>query len=607
MSQTTIAPAQKIPTRKDIESRYAWNLADLYSSVEAWEKDFSRVGQSLEKVKEYSGKLSGSASVLFEALSLRTDIGRRVGTLHQYAQLNKDLDSADSAFQALTDRALMLSSKAAAAFSFIEPELLNMTDDELRALAKEFEDTTLYDFYIDELIRSRAHIRSPEVEELLAMASNVTRGASTVFGMLDNADISYPSIKDEDGNEIELTKQRYAGFMESSDRRVRKDAHNAFYAPYKAHKNTLGASLASSMNNDIFGSRARKFDSSLAAALDGDNIPLTVYHSLLDTTEKNLAGLHRYVMLRKKILKLDAVRSYDLVCPLFPEENYEVPYDEAVKSVLSGCAPLGAEYISVLKRAFDSRWVDVFETKAKRGGAYSWGNFDIHPFVLMNYNNTVDNMFTLAHEMGHAMHSWLTSKAQPYEKSHYSIFVAEVASTLNEGLLLEYLIENATSERQKMYLLNRYLDNTAGTFFNQVMYARFELAIHEKVEGSEALSPDLMNGMWRDLVVEYYGDAFECDELTPLKWSRIPHFYTDFYVYQYATSYAASQAILDMLAKDRKEVTKQYLDLLSAGGRDHPIALLKECGVDMTSPKPVESTLERFAAKVSELEKLTGL
>jgi len=563
MSQTTKAPIKKIPTRKDIDSFHTWNLADLYSSVEAWETDFSRVGKMLAGVKEFSGKLSDSASVLFQALSLRTNVSRLVGTLYQFAQLSKDLDSSDSTFQALTDRASMLSSEAAAAFSFIEPELLKMSDNEIRALAREFENTTLYDFYIDELVRSRAHIRSPEVEELLAMASNVTRGASSIFGMLDNADITYPSIKDENGNEIELTKQRYAGFMESSDRRVRRDAHTAFYTSYRAHRNTFGASLASSMNNDIFNSRARKFDSSLAAALDGDNIPLTVYHSLLDTTEKNLSGLHRYVELRRKILKIDTVFGYDLFCPLFPDENYDVPYDEAVKNVLNGCAPLGEEYISVLKKAFDSRWVDVFETKAKRGGAYSWGNYDIHPFVLMNYNDTVDNMFTLTHEMGHTMHSWLTSKAQPYQKSHYSIFVAEVASTLNEGLLLEYLIEKATSERQKMFLLNRYLDNTAGTFFNQVMYARFELDIHEKVEASEALSPDLMDGMWTDMVKKYLGDAFECDDLTPLKWTRIPHFYTDFYVYQYATSYAASQAILDMLAKDRETVTRKYLELLS--------------------------------------------
>ncbi|RME19796.1 MAG: oligoendopeptidase F family protein, partial [Candidatus Zixiibacteriota bacterium] len=453
---------------------------------------------------------------------------------------NKDLDNRVSTYQAMTERAAMLSTKAGAAFSFVEPELLSVSDDRLRELASQFERTDLFDFYISELIRSRAHVRSAEVEELLAQAANVARGAETIFTMLDDADLKYPAITDEHGQEVQLTKQRFARFMESTDRRVREAAHTAFYSVYRDHVNTTGASLAASVNRDVFYSRARRFDNCLEAALNGDNIPVDVYHALLDTTEAGLDGLHAYIGLRRKLLDLDRVRTWDLLCPLFPDENYEVPYDEAVSEVIAAVAPLGNEYQQALKDAFASRWVDVYETEGKGGGAYSYGNYDVHPFVLMNYNETIDNMFTLAHEMGHAMHSHLSNRTQPFEKAQYSIFVAEVASTLNEGLLLEHLLKKADNDRRKAFLITRYLDNTFGTFFNQVMYARFELRIHETVEAGKALSPETMSGWWRELTETYYGPDFGIDDLTPLKWSRIPHFYRAFYVYQYATSYAAS-------------------------------------------------------------------
>jgi len=344
----------------------------------------------------------------------------------------------------------------------------------------------------------------------------------------------------------------------------------------------------------------------LNASLDSDNIPVTVYERLLENTVSNLSGLHRYVNLRRKILKLDKIHLYDMVCPLFPERDYEVKYDQAVNVISQALTPLGDEYCRKLNEAFESRWVDVYETAGKSGGAFSWGNFTTHPFVMMNFNETVDSMFTLAHEMGHALHSHLSNKAQPYPKSQYSIFVAEVASTLNEGLLAQHLLKKATDKLDRLYLLNRQMDNTVGTFFNQVMYASFELQIHREVEQGNALSPDMMTEMWKEASGTFYGDGLTMDDLSILKWCRIPHFYSAFYVYQYATSYAASQAILTRFLEGDETIIERYLKLLSAGGKDYPIELLKICGVDMSTPDPINATLSLFERQVKEMEDLAG-
>ena len=600
---TTASATAAIPKRDEIEERHKWQLSDIYKSDQEWDSDFERVQSLIEKGKNFAGKL-GSATELHNCLETRSELSRIAFNLIQFARLNKDLDNRDSKYQAMTDRAAMLSAQAAAAFAFLEPELLKMSDDELIKLADQFPQKDTYDFYIKELIRARKHIRSEEVEELLAMSAMVARGPDSIFTMLDDADLVYPSILDENGQEIQLTKQRFAKFLESSDPRVRRDANNGFYEPYKAHLNTLGASLSSSVNKDLFYAKARRFDTCLEAALDGDNIPTSVYHSLLDSTEADLAGLHKYVGLRKKILKLDQIHPYDMVCPLFPDRDYEVKYDDAVEQIMTAMKPLGEKYCTKLREAFDSRWVDVFETAGKGSGAYSWGNYSVHPYVLMNYNDTVDNMFTLAHEMGHAMHSYLSNITQPYPKHQYSIFVAEVASTLNEGLLLQYLLEKATDKLDKLYLLNRQIDNTVGTCFNQVMYGRFELRIHEEIEKGGALSPDVMSAIWRETIEKYYGSTLTVDDLSVLKWSRIPHFYMTYYVYQYATSYAASQAVLTKFLGGDSTIIEKYLTLLSSGGSDYPIELLKKCGVDMGTPGPVQATLSLFADQVNEMEKL---
>lgn len=600
------ATTQSIPDRAAIDPQHTWNLTDLYKSDDGWEADLKSAQAMIDKLKGYAGTLAQSPQVLWDCLELRTQLSKTLYSLYQYAHLNKDLDNRVSKYQAMTDRAAMLGAEAGAASSFVEPELLKLDNAALRKLASQFPQTNIYDFYIEELIRSKPHIRSEEVEEVLAMSSMVSRGPDAIFSMLDDADIVYPNITDVQGNEVQLTKQRYAKFIESSDRRVRRDAHEKFYEPYKAHLNTLGATLANSINKDVFYTRTRRFDSCLANALDGNNIPLSVYHSLIGTTESNLSGLHAYTRLRKKILKVDSLYGYDMVCPLFPDQDYEVDYPRAVERLLEAVAPLGDAYVSSLRKAMQSRWVDVYETPGKGGGAYSYGNYAAHPFVLMNYNNTVDNMFTLAHEMGHAMHSYLSNQTQHYAKHQYSIFVAEVASTLNEGLLMQLLIRETADVRQKLYLLNRYLDNTMGTFFNQIMYAHFELLIHDQVEKGGALSPDWMTQIWGDYLQKYFGPDLTVDDSSKLKWARIPHFYNMFYVYQYATSYAASEMILDKFLSGEKDIVARYLEMLSSGGKNHPIELLKICGVDMTKPEPVMATLKRFSQQVAEVEKLTS-
>jgi oligoendopeptidase F len=599
-----LADKTTIPKREDIETKYTWNLSDIYPSDAAWESAYQSVIEKIKAAGGFAGRLADSSKTLFECLELRTEVGLLISRLAQYANLSRDLDNRVSQYQGMADRVAMLGAQASAAFAYIEPELLQIDEDELLEMEGEFEKQDIYDFYIRELIRSKAHIRSREVEELLAEASMIARGPDTVFTMLDDADLTYPAITDEKGNEVRLTKQRFAKFMESREQRVRKDASSAFYSSYKAHLNTIGANLTASVNGDVFYSKARHYESCLHNALDGNNIPVSVYHSLLETTEAHIDALHAYTALRKKVLKLDTIWPYDMMCPLFPDYDYEVGYDDAVAQVLEAIKPLGGEYRKLLEGAFDSRWVDVFETEGKGSGAYSYGNYSVHPYVLMNYNDTVDHMFTLAHEMGHAMHSTLTNRTQPFPKSQYSIFVAEVASTLNEGLLLNFLVNKATDKMARLYLLDRSLSNTMGTFFNQVMYARFELEIHSIVEKGNALTPEIMSTMWADQTQKYFGPALKLDEFSPLKWSRIPHFYTMYYVYQYATSYAASNAILVKFLNGETGIVKKYLELLSSGGRDHPIELLKICGVDMSRPEPTLATIQMFRDQIAEVEKL---
>lgn len=597
-------PAKAVMTREQVEQKYTWNLTDLYEDDNAWEADFARSQQIVASAYAYQGKLAESPENLYECLSLRSELHILVSRLYQFAHLSRDLDNRVSKYQQMNERAATLSAQAGAAFAFVEPEILQIDEKKLREMASKFEKTDEYDFYIDELIRSRDHVRSAEVEEVIALSSNIARGAGTIFTMLDDADMKYPPITDSDGEKIELTKQRFYKILEGSDRRLRKEANDAFYSSYADHINTIGASLSASVNRDYFFAQVRKYDSCLDGALDSENIPTSVYHKLIEATEEQIGVLHEYTKLRKRVLKLDPIMPYDMMCSLLPDQDYEVSYDDAVKQTLEATRPLGTAYGDRLQHAFASRWIDVFETQGKGSGAYSYSTFSAHPYILMNYSDTVDNMFTLAHEMGHAMHSDLANSTQPFPKARYSIFVAEVASTLNEALLLDYLLKQNPDKGQQAYLLNRAIDNCVGTYFHQVMYAHFELMIHNEIEKGGALSPEVMNDMWRDLTQKYYGPDMTVDEYSALKWSRIPHFYNAFYVYQYATSFAASQAIATRLIAGEDGLVEKYLKMLSSGGNNHPIEILKICDVDMTTPDPVNATLKLFGEQVRKLDSL---
>lgn len=594
-----------IPQRSDIEAKYTWNLADLFANDTEWNEAFTTAEKLIAASANFEGKLADSPESLFKCLEARTELSMLCDELYQYAKLNQDLDSRVSKYQEMCERAAMLASRASAAFAFIEPELLSIDKDTLTEFGQKFPKPNLYDFYIEDFNRSREHIRSAEIEQLLAQSMAISRGPQNIFSMFDAADISYPEITDENGNKVKLTKQRYAKFMDSSDQRVRKDANDSFYQPYVRKINTLGAIFSTTINKDVFYARARKYETTLHASLDANNIPTSVYHSLIKTTEDNIEGLHKYMALRKKILKLEKQYPYDVFCPLFPDADFEVDYSNAVKEVLEAVKPLGDDYNKALTKGFDSRWVDVFETEGKAGGAYSWRNYRSHPFVLMNYNNTVSNMFTLAHEMGHAMHSYLSNSKQPYQKAQYSIFVAEVASTLNEGLLMRHMLKKTTDKIQKQFLINRQLTGALGTYFHQVLYATFEYKVHTMVENGEALSPAKLNKLWEDLTARYYGPSVTMDDYSQYKWSRIPHFYTPYYVYQYATSFAASQAILEKFLAGERGIIEKYLELISSGGNDYPINQLKKCGVDMTTAAPFEATVKLFSNLVDEMDKLT--
>ena len=595
---------KKIPQRSDIADKYKWRLEDIYASDSLWEYDFSRVENLLPEMEKFKGRLAESGRMILDCLVMQDSIWNLFDRTYVYAHMRYDQDTRVSEYQELSDRAAGMLSNVQQAFSFIEPEILAIPKDGLDGFLKQEKGLALYDHYIGNIIRKREHTLSAAEEELLAQFGRVARIPRTVFGMINNADLKYPSIIDEEGNEVQLTKQRYSKFLESTDRRVRKDAADGFNQAYLGYLNTLGANLAGSINKDMVFARARKYDSALEAALHSDNIPLDVFNNLIKTVNDNLEPVHRYVSLRKKVMGLDELHKYDLWVPLVPEAEMDISYDSAVTLIVNSVKPLGKDYVNDLKDGFYSGWVDVYETEGKRSGGYSWGAFSTHPYMLMNYNNTLDNVFTLGHEMGHNMHRVLRGKKQPYIYGGSSIFTAEVAAILNEALLMNYLLKNTEDKAQKIYLLNYYIEMIQGTFYTQVMFAEFEKEAHAKAEAGEALSAKSLREIYREIYQKYSGPDLALDSLDDLGCLRISHFYRNFYVYQYATSLAASTAISRKILDGDKGALKRYIEMLEAGESNYPIELLKEAGVDMTSPEPVNATIELFGDLVGQLEEL---
>jgi oligoendopeptidase F len=596
--------SNKLPAREEIDAKYKWRLEDIYPSDAIWEEDFEKVRQMAVKMATYRGKLAGSMETLLECLKLSDEMLALNDKVYVYARMRRDENNTEPKYQALTDRATALSAEAFASVSFITPEIISIDEDTLKKSIEETEGLSLYKHYIYEILRQKQHVLSDKEEELLALAYEFAEAPHDIFSMFNNADIKFGMIKDENGEEIELTKGRYIKFLESRDRRVREDAFHTLYRSYSAMKNTLASSLSNNIKKNKFYASVKKYDSSRSASLDNDNVPVSVYDNLIDTVNKNLPLLQRYLKLRKKALKLDELHMYDLYVPIVEEPPRQIRYEDALDMIKNGLAPLGCCYIEDLEKAFKSGWIDVYENQGKTSGAYSWGSYLTHPYVLLNYQGTIDDVFTLAHEMGHAMHSYYTHKTQPYIYSEYKIFVAEVASTVNESLLMDYLLSVTSDKRERAYLLNHYLEEFRGTLFRQTMFAEFEKITHEMVERGEALNADVFCKIYRQLNEKYFCPEVVVDSDIDMEWSRIPHFYTSFYVYKYSTGISAAASLSQQILKEGVPAVDRYIEFLRSGGSDYPLELLKKAGVDLTTPKPVEDALKIFGKIVDELEEL---
>ena len=590
--------------REDIPEEYRWQLEDIYQNQDEWEKDFSRVQELINHIGTYQGGVGESASGLKQVIEILNEMQCKGDNLYVYSRMRRDEDNSNAQYQTLFDRAEGLGVQANAAVAFVVPELLTMTREQVKEYEETEPELAVYAHYFDELFRQKEHILSEKEERLLAMSADLSSASNNIFTMLNNADIKFPHIRDENGQEVELTKGRYGRFMESRDRRVRQEAYEGLYSTYKGLSNTLAATLSSSVKRDIFYARARNYPSALHAALDQDNVPVDVYDQLIKSVHGHLDSMYRYMKIRKKMLQVDPLYMYDIYVPLVREFDMKVPYEEAKEITLQGLKPLGDEYLSVLRQGYERRWIDVYENQGKTSGAYSWGTYNTHPYVLMNYDDKLDDLFTLAHEMGHSLHSYYSNQTQPYVYSSYSIFVAEVASTVNESLLIDHLLKNTNDPQEKMYLLNHYLEQFRGTVFRQTMFAEFEKLTHERVEAGDALTPEAMGEMYRELNSKYYGPDVVMDDNICVEWARIPHFYSAFYVYKYATGFSAATAIKQSILEEGQPAIDRYLDFLKSGSYDYPINLLQKAGVDLTTPEPVEKALNYFTQLLDEFEKM---
>jgi oligoendopeptidase F len=589
--------------RSEIDERYKWRLEDIYENEELWEEDYKKVKDLLKEIVKFKGKIKTSKDLL-EVLKLNDQIGMIASKIFAYARMRRDEDNTNSKYQALSDKAMRLNIEVLSATSFIVPEILSIETEKLRNMIEELEELKIYKQYIEDLIRYKPHVLSPEEEKILAEAETLAESVSTIYSMLNHADLRFPTIKDENGNEVELTHGNFISFMQSKDRNVRKAAFEALYDTYKRFINTFASTLAGSVKKDIFYAKARKYNSSLEASLFEDNVNIEVYNNLIETVHKRLDVLHRYVRLKKRVLKLDELHMYDLYVPLIKEYDKEFTYEEAVEIVLEGLKPLGEEYIDLLKRGFESRWVDVYESRGKTSGAYSWGAYGTHPYVLLNFQGKLNDVFTIAHEMGHSLHTYYSNATQPYVYAGYKIFVAEVASTCNEALLMDYLLKNSKDEKERLYVLNHFLEEFRGTVFRQVMFAEFEKLIHEMAERGEPLTAEVLSKKYYELNKLYYGDDIVVDEGISYEWARIPHFYRNFYVYKYATGFSAAIAISQMILNEGKKAVERYKEFLKSGSSDYPLNLLKKAGVDLTTPKPVDDALDVFEKLLDEFEKM---
>ena len=595
---------KKLKNRSEIDQKYKWNIEMMYEDEAAWEQDIEEALTLTEYFAKYQGRLTESAHTLAEALQEKDAIWQKLEKAYVFARMKLDEDNRVSKQQGMHDKINTIIAKAAASMSFFTPELLSASEETLLSYIKEEPALSQYEFVIKDVLREKEHVLSQDQENILAQMSEVTDATNTIFTMLNNADIKFGTIIDEDGDEVEVTHGNYITFMESHDREVRKAAFTNVYEAYKALINTISSTYNYNVKTDVVGARIRNYKSARSAALSGGNIPESVYDNLISVVHDYLPVLHKYIELRKKVLGVDELKMYDVYVPLVEVPKRVVPYEEAIEIMKEGLAPLGEEYIQRLSRGVEEGWIDVYENEGKTSGAYSFGSYDSFPYILLNYTDTLKDVFTVVHEMGHSMHSSYTRESQPFTYGDHSIFTAEVASTVNESLLMQHLLSNETDKEMRKYILNMYIEEFRTTLFRQTMFAEFENLTHKYVEDGGSLTAEWMCTEYDKLNKAYFGPALAEDEHIKYEWARIPHFYRGFYVYQYATGYSAATAISKKILEEGVSARDAYKEFLKTGSSDYPVELLKIAGVDMSSKEPVVLAMETCKSLVEEFEKL---
>ena len=598
---------RKLNTREEADARYKWAIEDLYKDDEDWKRDYELLKSRIPELTKFRGRLGESAEVLLSMQKLSDELNQLLEKVYVYANQRLHENTDNSTYQNLASQAQGLLVELSESLSFVEPELMELPDGIIETFLDENEELLVYRQYFENIIRQKKHVLPTEQERLLAAMGEVAESPKDIFSMFNNADIRFPEITGEDGHLVQVTHGRYMSLMQSRNRQARKDAFEAMYGVYGDWRNTLAAMYRANVKQEAFLAKAHKYTSDLEAALDGSHIPVKVYEQLIEAVHESMPLMYRYMKLRKKLLGVEELHMYDLYVPMTEQDHSEIPFEQAKKTVLEGLALMGEEYLHLLREGFDHGWIDVYENQGKRTGAYSWGAYGTHPYVLLNYQGTLHDVFTLAHEMGHALHSWYSDEHQPYIYAGYRIFVAEVASTCNEALLIHYLMEQskkAVDQKKTVYLINYFLEQFRTTLFRQTMFAEFEKITHGLQEQGETLTADRLCEIYYDLNKLYFGEEICVDQEIAMEWARIPHFYTPFYVYQYATGFSAAIALSKQILEQGAPAVEQYKKFLKGGSSMYPLELLKMAGVDMEQKAPVQDALAVFAQYLDEMERL---
>ncbi|MGV1054161.1 oligoendopeptidase F [Clostridium perfringens] len=598
-----MSEVKKLRRRDEIPESDKWRIDKIYETPAKWNEELNKLKEEAPKLKDFEGKL-GNKEDLKAFLLLNEKLSRKLGKLYVYAHMRSHEDTSNPEMQSLVNKIDPYSAEFSSYTAYFVPEILSLKEGTIENFINEDKDLKQYKIYFEMILNEKPHILSKEVESVLASVSDCLGAPESIYSMLTNSDMTFGEIVDESGRKVELTEGNYISFIKSKDRKVREAAFKLLFGTYKKYENTLATSLTSSIKNFVFESKTRKYNSSLEASLKPNNIPVEVYYNALKTVDGNMDALHRYVRIKKRLLNLEEIHMYDLYVPVIECKKEHLEYKDAISLVEEGLKPLGKEYLDIFNEGINEGWIDVYENKGKRSGAYSWGSYDTMPYVLLNYNYELNDASTLAHEIGHSIHSYYTRKTQPYIYGDYSLFCAEVASTTNEILLIHHLIEKETDKNKKLYLINQELEQIRTTVFRQLMFAEFELKTHEAIENGESLTSEVLCKMWKDINIKYFGEDMNVDEEISIEWARIPHFYSDFYVYQYATGYAAASSFANSILSKGEEAVEKYKGFLKAGGSMYPIDTLKMAGVDMTTSKPLKDTLDRFNELLDMLEEI---